>query len=207
MPLLNDFFEPNSCKLALWKIEESVAVLAQGLALNPTQIQALEQRKTFQAKQGFLAARQALCSLNVPLDSLHISPKGAPQLPNQYCSLSHTQDFAAAVLGPKKIGVDIEAHREKIQRIAPKFIHQTEMRFLQPLDALPALTRIWTAKEAIYKALQQPGVSFAQQILLHPFSLQDHTGTAEVHLSGETLVFQLQFATFKQHELTIAQPE
>lgn len=207
MPLTTDFFKPNACKLALWKIEESVDALAQGLALNPAQTRALEQRKTAQAKQGFLAVRQALTSLNIPLDSLHITSEGAPRLPSQYCSLSHTQDFAVAVVAPSRIGVDVEAHRQKIQRIAPKFIHDAEFKIVESLDTIAALTRIWTAKEAIYKTLQQPGLSFAQQIFVHPFTLTDHLGTAEVHLSGGIQKFQLQFATFNHHELTIAQPE
>lgn len=206
MPLTDDFFVPNACELAVWKIEESAEVLAQGLPLNPEQIHALELRKTPQTKQGFLAVRQALTSLNIPLDTLHFSSEGAPHLPNQYCSLSHTQDYAAAVVAPTQIGIDIEAHREKIQRIAPKFIHKAETKTLKSMDTIAGLTRIWTAKEAIYKILEQPGLSFAEQILVHPFNLTDCHGTAEAHLSRGTLKFQLQFATFKHHELTIAQP-
>lgn len=206
MPLTHDFFVPNACELAVWKIEESPEVLARGLPLNLEQTHALELRKTPKTKQGFLAVRQALTSLNIPLDALHFSSHGAPQLPNQYCSLSHTQDYAAAVVSPTQIGIDIEAHRDKIKRIAPKFIHKAEKNILKTQDIIASLTRIWTAKEAVYKILEQPGLSFAEQILVHPFNLKNRHGTAQAFLSEGTIMFQLQFATFKQHELTIAQP-
>ena len=69
---------------------------------------------------------------------------------------------------------------------------------------MKALTRLWTAKEATYKALKKAGLSFSEQIEVMPFDLNDPSGSAKVYLEEQLCMVQLQFSTFDQHELTIA---
>ena len=125
-------------------------------------------------------------------------------MPQGYCSLSHTNAYAAAVYAQNNVGIDMEAYRPKISRIASKFVHPKEQVFLAQLEEVKALTRLWTAKEAIYKALKVPGLSLRQQIELMPFDLNDTSGSAKVYLTEQACTVQLQFSTFDQHELTIA---
>jgi len=202
MPLTNHFNSANNCKLAVWKITETEQYLRERLALTSAQVKALEERKTLSGRQGYLAVRTALASLEIPLDQLSISSQGIPLLPSSYCSLSHTQKYAAAVVSPTSVGIDIESYRPKIHRIADKFVHQNEQAFLG--EEVTKLTRLWTAKEAIYKALKVTGLSLRQQIELMPFDLEDTSGSAKVHLPDHPCTVQLQFSTFEEHELTIA---
>ena len=204
MRLTNHFTAPNNCKLAVWKIEESEEDLEKPLSLTHPQRQALAARKTSSGRQGYLAVRSALVSLGIRLEELITTKEGIPQLQEGFCSLSHSERYAAAVYAPELVGIDVEAYRPKILRIAKKFTHKNELVFLQDLDQIKALTRLWTAKEAIYKALKIAGLSFSEQIELMPFDLNDPSGSAQVNLQEQTCTIQLQFCTFDQHELTIA---
>jgi len=118
--------------------------------------------------------------------------------------LSHSERYATAVYAQENVGIDIEAYRSKILRIAKKFTHKNELAFLQDIDQIKALTRLWTAKEAVYKALKKTGLSFSEQIEVMPFDLTASSGSAKVYLKEYLCRVQLQFSTFDQHELTIA---
>ncbi|MGB1448883.1 MAG: 4'-phosphopantetheinyl transferase family protein [Flavobacteriaceae bacterium] len=173
------------------------------LALTPVQHQALVARKTPEGRLGFLGVRAAFVRLGKNLSNLSMAENGAPQLPEGFCSFSHSATFATAVFSTHRVGVDVEGYRPKITRIAQKFVHEKET-FLNQLPAVEGLTRLWTAKEAIYKALNTAGVSLAEQIEVAPFSLEDTQGSAQVYLGQNRCRVQLQFSTFEQHELTIA---
>ena len=206
MPLIEDFLRPSTCRLAVWQIDESVATLSAALPLTPRQKKEITLRKIESAQQGYLAVRLALQQLGTSPQTLTTAPDGAPLIPQGHCSLSHSRSHAAAVTSESPIGVDLEAHRQKIQRIAHKFMHANEKKWLA-IDDIPALTRLWTAKEAIYKAVRHPGLSFAQAVEVDAFDSKDQRGTAQIVLNGKTQQFSLEYITFQQHELTIAQPE
>lgn len=206
MPLTEDLFRPSTCQLAVWQIDESVATLTAALPLTPCQKKEIALRKIESDKQGYLAARLALKQLGVSPQTLTTAPDGAPLIPQGHCSLSHSRSYAAAVTSKTPVGVDLETHRQQIQRIAHKFIHPNEKQWIA-LDDIPALTRLWTAKEAIYKAVRHPHLSFAQAVEVDAFDSKDQRGTAQIILNGKTQQFSLEYITFHQHELTIAQPE
>ena len=205
MPITNDFFPSIPTKLAVWSIEESMDELRSYVPQSIVQSEELSSRKTDGGKKGYIAARIAVKSLGISLTDLSFTKQGEPQLPNGFCSLSHCQDYAAAVVGQNPVGVDVEAHREKIVRIASKFVHVNEYPFILSEDEIALLTRLWTAKEAVYKAMHHPGLALAKQIEVAPFSLTDVTGEAKVYLADKTHRFSLQFSTFKAHQLSIAQ--
>ena len=176
------------------------------MALNLEQENELNLRQTENGKKGYLAVRKALTTLGPSLQELIISPEGAPELSQNHCSLSHTQHYAVAVVGQQSIGVDIEVHRPKIERISKKFVHKEEEVHHLKTNPIAWLTRLWTAKEAIYKAVRQPGLALAEEIVVAPFTLSDKEGTATVFIQGKSHKLHLQFFTFDQHQLTIAQP-
>ena len=66
------------------------------------------------------------------------------------------------------------------------------------------LTRIWTSKEAIYKIINMPGISFKKNITIKPFKLNDSSGIAIVKTDNFNLNFKLKFITFREYYLTLA---
>jgi len=80
---------------------------------------------------------------------------------------SHTRDFLFWGEHPKfSIGVDIEYIRPKIADIHFKFVNHIELEQIDCSD-LKSLTKIWSAKEAIFKAYGKTEVDFKEDIVLY----------------------------------------
>ena len=205
MPILQETKLDSNAKLILWKIEETEQELIHLLDLPPSEIQKLENRKTPNHRLEFLASRASLCSLGVSIKNLHFKENGTPYLDTQkYCSLSHTQNYAAAVVSHKQVGIDVEIYRENIVKIAPKFVHKKEMFALHNENQIFSLTRLWTAKEAVYKAFGTDGIHFSTQIEVHCFSMNDKKGFATLtHLEKE-YSFTLHFQSINIGQLCMA---
>ena len=76
----------------------------------------------------------------------------------------------------------MEMQREKIMKIARKFC-ESELSYLKPelqSDYIKMLTVIWGVKEALFKMISLPGISFKQHINVDAFTLEDANGTATV---------------------------
>lgn len=72
-------------------------------------------------------------------------------------SISHCSTHAALAVGEgcRAIGVDVENFREKLRRVAPRFLADEEILVRSTDEALLAA---WTLKEAAYKAALTPGL-------------------------------------------------
>ncbi|WP_198017151.1 4'-phosphopantetheinyl transferase family protein [Methylocapsa acidiphila] len=130
----------------------------------------------------FLSARAALRSLlgaatgRAPKDISFVTGEfGKPRLagdPAPHFNVSHSGAFALIGISDRQIGVDIELMRDKVEELdlARSFFSVDEHRFLAGL-AQPArragFYRIWTAKEAVLKAL---GLGIANH--LRDFSIE-----------------------------------
>ena len=205
MPVIKELHFNFETQLILWKIDESEHELHQLVELPELEKEKLNQRKSPQHRISFLSSRACLSALGASLKDLQFHEHGAPFLADQkFCSLSHTAAYSAGVISDKFVGVDVESYRDKIVRIAPKFRHQQETFIRNKENEIELLTRLWTAKEAIYKAFGMPGIHFSKQILVAPFSLEDENGSAcLVHLDKE-YSFSLHFRSIINGELCVA---
>ncbi|MGB2125307.1 MAG: 4'-phosphopantetheinyl transferase family protein [Flavobacteriaceae bacterium] len=191
-------YQPLGAKanLWVWKIEESEELLRKGLHFHPRLQQRLAKLKAGAQRKGVLAVQQLLLKAGIdPIEMQH-DAAGIPRLPSQYISISHAKGYAAIALGSTPLGVDIEQLRDQVQRITSKFVHTSE-NFAQ---TTPELIQLWTAKEAVYKAVELPGIHLSQQLLVHPFE----KGTAEVCHPQKTQSYVLYFFDFDQHKATVA---
>jgi len=79
-----------------------------------------------------------------------------PALRDMDISLSHGGAYALALVAPGCAGVDVEACRGKVERVAAQFCHQEEedslTRLMPEQDRLVRLTLLWAAKESLRKA-------------------------------------------------------
>ena len=190
--------QPLSAKanLWVWKIEESEELLRKGLHFHPRLQQRLAKLKAGAQRKGVLAVQHLLLKAGIdPIEMQH-DGAGIPRLPSRYISISHAKGYAAIALGRTPLGVDIEQLRDQVQRIKFKFVHTSE-NFAQ---TTPELIQLWTAKEAVYKAVELPGIHLSQQLLVHPFE----KGTAEVCHPQKTQSYVLYFFDFDQHKATVA---
>lgn len=94
----------------------------------------------------------------------------SPSLP---LSISHAGDYAAVIIGAPDtvVGVDIEVIHPRIQKIASRFMHESEWEQLEHSEDIKTLMLIWSIKEAVFKLAGVEGLDFKTQIRCRPFNL------------------------------------
>lgn len=91
---------------------------------------------------------------------------GAPLIEGEKChiSISHSSTHVALAINHNhRIGIDIENWREQLVKVRNRFLSSRE---LELFNTPQLLLQAWTAKEALYKVAQSPGISFASDIIL-----------------------------------------
>ena len=182
--------------------------LKKDLKLSKTDEFRFQKRKILSHQKEFLASRRLLLKAGIPPHFLNHDPNGFPRLESgQQISISHTKNLAGVALGIKPLGLDIEVFRPKIRWIATRFLHADETFVLNGDQVIEKLTLIWTAKEALYKALNQKGIIFSKQLLVTPFQWGDKKGSAKVFFQGKSMDFSLNFIIEKVYCASLAIPK
>ena len=136
----------QNCKIAIWKIKESLDELLQLYHTISTTNFNTEKRN-----KEWIASRLLLNEIN-PNYSISYNEFGAPELDNgTYISISHSKGLVAIIISQKQVGIDIEEISDKALRVSSKFISTNNLKSLTTEKA----TLIWCCKEAIYKWYQK----------------------------------------------------
>jgi 4'-phosphopantetheinyl transferase len=175
----------DDTEFAIWKIEEDADELYSQLRLDEQEQAHYEGLKVGKRNLHWLGTRVLLRKMlqtNEYIDC-KVDSHGKPYLVNlpYHISLSHSFDYAAVMIGKEPVGIDIEQVKEKVERIAHKFMRKEELAFIGGADKIQQLYACWCAKEAVYKCFGQKEVSFADNILLEPFNFEGH-GWLKAHL-------------------------
>lgn len=89
---------------------------------------------------------------------------GKPELEEGFISISHSKNaIAIAFSKTHPIGLDIEHYNPKIWRIRNKFLSEFEQDSFD-LNEEKTITTLWSIKEAVYKLMGIPGLSFKNAI-------------------------------------------
>ncbi len=177
---------------AIWKIEESADELLAQLQLKEHELSYLDTLNNGKRNMHWLSTRVLLRRM-MDTDNYidcKVDSSGKPYLSNfpHHISLSHSYDYAAVMVSKSKaVGIDIELVKDKIERIAHKFMSKEELNFIQVKDRIDQLYVTWCAKEAIYKLHGKKNISFLEHIKLEPFEYEGsgsfdavlHTGTRQ----------------------------
>ena len=95
--------------------------------------------------------------------------------------------------------------KNKIIKVAPRFIHENEISDPKKLNDIKYITQIWTAKEALYKIFRKKGIHFKSQLLVDKFdSLVSNDGIGTIFYNGKTYKYSLHFRYFSNFCLTLA---
>ena len=85
---------------------------------------------------------------------------GRPRMDELHCSLSHGGGWVAAARSPWPVGVDVEGATERLTKVRRRFVGEADQPVIDRFgDNLDTLCRLWTAKEAVFKAFGT-GVDF-----------------------------------------------
>ncbi len=129
---------------------------------------------------------------------------GKPYLVNfpHHISLSHSGNYAAVMISQhRQVGIDIEKMQSKIARIAPRFLTATELSYIQPQEETKHLYACWCAKEALFKWYGKGALPFRENIILHPFLLEEQHITAEIQLPNYTEKLTVSFKLIEEYML------
>jgi 4'-phosphopantetheinyl transferase len=204
MPLYKSIRIEPDIEIYLWKLEESETTLMQGIQLTPNSLSRYRGMRSATHRRGFLSIRHLLGLAGYSDLELHYHPNGKPSLEDgKYISISHSFDFTGIILSPTyQVGIDIELQRSKILRIANRFAAPAETDFSgNELELVQKLTKVWCAKEAIYKIMSLPGLSFLHQIQIDPFTEGNNKTTARVTFQDKEEVFEVFFYEFEGYTM------
>lgn len=175
MPLYKSIAVNSETHVLIWHITESESALANAITLQEYSQNRISNMKSEIHRRAYLSVRHLLAIANYTDADLTYNENGKPSLSDDVeISITHSYEYAAIILGANPVGIDIEKQRDKITKIASKFVSDKEFEYLDQNCStyIKNLTVIWGAKEAIYKLHGQPGVSFKQHIIVAPFNLE-----------------------------------
>lgn len=211
MPLHKVVFLSNNTKLYLWKITEDLPELSKDVRLKDSSIARLESMKSESHKKGFLAVRKLLQHIDYNDFDLYYDTFGKPNIKPQGChikdihiSISHSNDFSAIAISDKNIGIDIEILKDKIIKIAPKFMNINHLQNLSHEEKIKKATVIWGIKESIFKIKNEKGISFPKHIFEEDFKFQDKATKAELKFNNKTEDFIIAFDSFEEYVFVCA---
>ncbi|MDN3581083.1 4'-phosphopantetheinyl transferase family protein [Mucilaginibacter flavus] len=169
----------DDTEFALWKIEEEANDLYVQLQLNEEEKAYVEKLSNGKRHLHWLGTRVLLRKMLRTDEYIDckVDAHGKPYLVNlpYHISLSHSFDYAAVMISKtNKVGIDIEQIKEKVERIAHKFMQPQELAFISDEKKIEQLYVCWCAKEAVYKCNGQKEVSFVDNIFLEPFNFEHH---------------------------------
>ncbi|PWJ54518.1 phosphopantetheinyl transferase [Dyadobacter jejuensis] len=208
MPLVHSELIDNKATLFLWELTEDESELRRQLH-HKYNMEELEAISHPQKIREWLASRLLLQLLAQQQELVYAGTQkdehGKAFLINHnlQISLTHTQDYVAAILGTEfPVGIDMERLDPKLQRTAHKFLTVSEYEHAE--DDLRRLGTYWCAKEAVYKLYGKKKVSFKDQIYILPFSDQQEVLEGELRDEDTLLVSQVYLRWIGEYCMAIA---
>ena len=201
MPFLKDFIINRDTKIKLWEVNLG-ELDYQGL--DEYDLRLIKSKKNKLAKEQFLAVRKIL-KLENQSYKIRYNESGKPSINSDLnISISHSNFMAAVVFsGYAKTGIDIELKESKVISIQDKFLNESEKLRTKYKFDIVYLTKIWTAKESIYKALGIKGISFSDNIIIK--KIYKNKGEGRYFKGKEKIKFDLIFFSIDDYILCYAQ--
>lgn len=192
MPLILDIQKPHF-QLKVWHITEETSFFEDKIELFETEKEILSKIKREKRKQQWLAARFVLKSLTNNEEVVK-NKHGKPFLKSKtgFISISHCENYAVAIYSKElNVGVDIEPQREKVKRVADKFLSKNELSFIEKNKEVKHLITCWAMKEAAFKWYGRKYISFRESIHISPYKYKDKLSRIRVKLLTKKKVFKL----------------
>ena len=173
MPIIEDLTISEDIRLIVWEISETINDLKTEDLLSKDSLKLLNQRKSEIHKKQFFAIRNILKELSIQDQDVVYDESGKPFIRNgQNISFSHSDMYAAVIIGKQTVGIDIEIRRDRILKIKEKFL-EIELNYPGNLNSEKALI-YWNIKESIFKTVGYSGIDFRKNILVLPLDLNNN---------------------------------
>lgn len=193
--------------MAIWHIEEPFEDLQHQLQLSSEDKALIDgfgsEKKKLEWLSGRLCLKHLCVSMGIDYQGLRKNTTGKPYLRNSSAeiSLTHSHPYVAAIIDLKTdVGIDLEQPKEKLIRLAHKFLNAEEMKTAG--DDIKALCIYWCAKETLYKICDQR-ISFKDHMSIEINGLA-HKGSliGKVIVNDTLKSYKLEYRIEKDYILT-----
>ena len=207
MPLYRKY-EQGDLTVAVWKVDETVEQLRSMFNQFSVYEEGYARFSAEKRKQEWLAVRVLLKEMLGEEKSIAYLPSGKPYLEDgsMHVSFSHTHGYVAVALHPSaEVGVDIEQYGTRVRRVASRFIREDEKVSIALGDEIVGLLLHWSAKETMFKLMDDQGVDFIEHLRIFPFTLRE-SGVMEAQefRSFTEQKFLIHYDTHPDYVLTFA---
>ncbi|MFH1159704.1 MAG: 4'-phosphopantetheinyl transferase superfamily protein [bacterium] len=178
MPLIFKESVPGIARAGVWHCTEPEEVFRSKIVLNPADEEILSGIRNTSRRLQWLGCRMVLFALSGnPEVRIRYDSFGKPGLlsSGSFISFTHSGSHAAAIVSDKtNTGIDLEKIREKIVRVADRFLSPDELSLISGKDRLEKLTLFWCAKEALYKLYGRPELDIKHDLCIESFTYLCH---------------------------------
>ena len=207
MPIYRKYKKGNLV-VGVWKVDETLGQLRSMFHQFSIYEEGFMRFKVEKRKQEWLAVRVLLKELLGEEKRIVYLPSGKPCLEDgSACiSFSHTSGYVAVAIHPSaEVGVDIEQYGIRVQRLASRFVRDDEQVSVASGDEIYALLLHWSAKETMFKLMEEEAVDFLEHMRIFPFTLQE-SGQMEAQefRSPKEQKFLIHYDTHPDYVLTFA---
>ena len=203
MPLSNpnDFLPID---LFLWKLSETEIELNSHIDLSLSSISKLDLIKSSSQRKQFLGVQNLLKLHNINNDSLFYDKNGKPHLSNnKFISISHSFEYCGVIVSDVKVGLDIEKLRPKILNISKKFISESDWNLIK-LSSVENVTKVWTIKEAVFKAFGHKAIDFKKNIIITSINKKFNKASVSISNNQITENYNIEIYNFSQYLCCVA---
>lgn len=110
-----------------------------------------------------------------------------------YFNISHSGEYAIAVLDDVEIGVDIQLMSEKNLKLAEKVLLPEEKMWMESSDSVEKFHKLWAQKESVVKMLGDGLKIPFIDINVLPFNSNKKIYYKNIKISNKTMIFDNQY--------------
>ena len=190
-------------KLGIWEMNDSYSDLKKKCRLSVKEEKKVDSYTNEKRRCEFLSVRLLLQELLPERMEINYTQTGKPELEQGFhITISHSARLAAVLISDHQAGIDIEQLSRNTEKVAPRFLSETELLHIQKTSS-PPLTRIlyWCAKEALFKCTPISAIDFKKHILIKPFFPTGDSGKFYGQLKKDTQLvnFVFHYIIFNDH--------
>jgi phosphopantetheinyl transferase len=192
----------------LWKIDEEIGHFLLMEAITRADRDELGTISNHYKKLEWLATRAAAHALlqdrGNPYEGIYKDSHGKPHLieTKGQISVTHSYPYVAVIYHEDEtVGIDLELPREKILKISPKFLSDSELE--NAGQDVKKTTIYWSAKESLFKLHGRKFVIFIENLAISPFSIEkEGILQSRIKINGQSEDIDLQYECYEEFVVT-----
>ena len=174
-------YTDDLCDWAVWRIDEELIELVQEARDLKYFLSTIDQFGSEMRQKQWLSVRLLTNRLSKH-SAIQYTDSGKPTIHGRYISISHSNELVSVMVSKnKEVGVDIQIKNDKILRISPKFLSETEKLLVK--EDIDRITAVWCIKEALYKLYGDNSPHFKDDYEV--VSLHNQHAIAKMRYKGE----------------------